>query len=56
MIPDWGDASWEPDRPVRLKRLGGEVRLEVEYRFGRENIVGKPADVSRRSGGVVGSD
>jgi hypothetical protein len=35
---------------------GGEVRLEVEYRFGRENMVGKPDGVSRYSGGVVGSD
>jgi len=56
IIPDWGEASWEPDRAGRLKRPGGEVKLEVEYRFGRENIVGKPEDVSRYSGGVVGSD
>lgn len=56
MIPDWGDCSWEPDLPGRLKSPGGEVKLDREYRFGRENMVGNPLEVSRYSGGVVGSD
>ncbi len=56
IIPDCGEVSWEPDRPGRLNKPGGEVKLEVEYRFGRENKVGNPEDVSRYSGGVVGSD
>jgi len=30
IIPDCGEASWEPDRPGRLNMPGGEVRLEVE--------------------------
>jgi hypothetical protein len=41
---------------MRLKRPGGDTKLEAEYRFGRENMVGKPPVVSRYSGGVVGSD
>lgn len=53
---DCGDVSSEPDRPGRLKMPGGETRLDMEYRFGLENIVGKPGLVSRYSGGVVGSD
>lgn len=56
MIPDCGDVSCEPDLPGRLYRPGGEVRLEVEYRFGREKTDGNPELVSRYSGGVVGSD
>jgi hypothetical protein len=32
------------------------VRLEVEYRFGREKTEGNPEVDSRYSGGVVGSD
>jgi hypothetical protein len=32
------------------------MRLEVEYRLGRENGVGKPVLVSLYSGGVDGSD
>jgi hypothetical protein len=32
------------------------VRLDVEYRFGREKTDGKPELDSRYSGGVVGSD
>lgn len=55
-MPDWGLASWEPDLAGRLKRPGGDTKLEVEYLFGRENIVGNPDAVSRYSGGVVGSD
>jgi hypothetical protein len=39
-----------------LKRLWGEVKLDVEYLFGRENMVGNPIVVSRYSGGVVGSE
>jgi hypothetical protein len=35
---------------------GGEIMLEVEYLFGRENTEGKPELISRYSGGVVGSD
>lgn len=55
-MPDCGDVSCDPDRPGRLKRPGGDVRLEVEYLFGRENTEGKPELDSRYSGGVVGSD
>jgi len=56
MIPDWGDASWDPERPGLLYNPGGEVILEVEYLFGRENTEGKPEEVSLYSGGVEGSD
>ena len=55
-MPTGGEASCEPDLPGRLNRPGGDVRLDVEYRFGREKRVGKPDEVSRYSGGVVGSD
>lgn len=34
----------------------GEVKLEVEYRFGLENMLGNPVKLSLYSGGVVGSD
>jgi hypothetical protein len=54
-VPVRGEVRSEPDRPGRLKRPGGDARLEVEYRFGREKIEGKP-EASRYSGGVVGSD
>lgn len=53
---DCGEVSSEPERPGRLKRPGGEARLDMEYLFGRENMVGNPLCVSRYSGGVVGSD
>lgn len=56
IMPEGGDVSCEPDLPGRLKRPSGEVRLDVEYLFGREKTVGKPELVSRYSGGVVGSD
>lgn len=54
-VPESGEVKSEPDRLLRLRTPGGEARLEVEYRFGREKIEGKP-EVSRYSGGVVGSD
>ena len=56
MMPDCGDVNCDPDRPGLLKRPGGEVKLEVEYLFGRENAEGKPEAESRYSGGVVGSE
>lgn len=55
ITPDWGEASCEPERPGRLKRPGGEVKLDMEYRLGREKMEGNP-ELSRYSGGVVGSD
>lgn len=54
--PDCGDVSCEPERPGLLKRPGGDVKLEVEYLFGREKADGKPEADSRYSGGVVGSE
>lgn len=30
MMPDCGDARFDPDRPGRLKSPGGDVKLEVE--------------------------
>lgn len=56
MADDWGDVNWEPDLPRWLNIVCGETKLEVEYLFGRENMVGNPEEVSRYSGGVVGSD
>ena len=56
MIPDCGDVSWEPDLPGLLYKPGGDVKLEVEYLFGREKTDGNPEEDSRYSGGVVGSD
>jgi hypothetical protein len=52
----WGDVSTEPDLACLLYTPGGEMMLDVEYRFGRENTEGKPELVSLYSGGVVGSD
>ena len=51
-----GDVSWDPDLEDRLNVPAGDIRLEVEYRLGLENAVGKPKLVSLYSGGVVGSD
>jgi hypothetical protein len=56
MKPDCGECNCDPDRAGRLNKPGGETRLDVEYLLGRENMEGNPEEVSRYSGGVVGSD
>jgi len=41
-MADCGEVSCEPDRPGRLISPGGDIRLDMEYLFGREKMEGKP--------------
>lgn len=41
-MPDCGDARTEPERAERLAKPWGDVRLDREYRFGREKTEGNP--------------
>jgi hypothetical protein len=54
-MPEGGEMRWEPDRPGRFTKPGGEVMLDMDMRAGRDHMEGKPL-LALCSGGVVGSD